>query len=276
MRESSRETSRETSIAIRFCAVPLLLIALSAGSQGLAEDRIVMGNDGWYSWRVAAYGGQREWCCGQWSMGRSTQTGCDLDGRGDNLIIMDADEYQAGEMQLYALLEAGKPIDVRTLSPHCAVTADRPINDLGVVATDISLDWLQEYAEPRSDISSDVLAAIAVHEGARSRNTLIGIARDDANIEHRKDAIQWLGLVRIDEARDVIRQLVFEKSNSEIQEEAIMALSQLPANEAARELIAVIEKPDLDMKIRRMALFSLAQTDSDQVISYISGLLAGD
>jgi hypothetical protein len=189
---------------------------------------------------------------------------------------MDTGEYQAGEMQLYALLDGGKPIDVRTLSPHCVVKSERPIKDLGIVATDVSLDWLQEYAEPRSDLSSDVLAAIAVHEGARSRDTLIGIARNGANIEHRKDAIQWLGLVRIGETRDVIRQLVLEKGNSEIQEEAILALSQLPADEAARELIAVIEKPDLDMEIRRLALFSLAQTDSDLVISYISGLLAGD
>jgi hypothetical protein len=264
------------SIAIRFCAFQLLLVGLAASGQGLAQDRIAIGNDGWYSWRVAAYGGQREWCCGQWSMGRPTQTGCDLDGRSDNLNIMDTDKFQAGEMQLYALLDAGKPIEVRTLSPQCVVKSDRPIGDLGLIATDISLDWLQEYAEPPSAVSSEVLAAMAVHEGTRARDALVAIARSGSTVEHRKNAIEWLGLVQIGETRDVIRQLVFEKGNSEIQEQAILALSQLPPDEAARELIAVIERPDLDMEIRRMALFSLAQTDSDLVISYISGLLAGD
>jgi HEAT repeat protein len=121
-----------------------------------------------------------------------------------------------------------------------------------------------------------VLAAISVHEGTRSRDTLIRIARDGANIEDRMDAIQWLGVVRITETKDVIRKLILEKGNEKIQEQAILALSQLPPDEAARELIAVIEKPDLDMEIRRMALFSLANTDSDLVISYISGLLALD
>ncbi len=264
------------SIGIRFCALQLLLVGLTASGQGLAQDRIAIGNDGWYSWRVAAYGGQREWCCGQWSLGRPMQTGCDLDRRGSNITIMDSDEYQAGEMQLYVLLDAGKPADIRTLSPQCAVTSDRPIGDLGLIAADISLDWLQEFAEPPSGISSDVLAAMAVHEGTRARDALVAIARNGSTVEHRKNAIEWLGLVRIGETRDVIRQLVFEKGNSDIQEEAILALAQLPPDEAAHELIAIIERPDLDMEIRRMALFSLAQTDSDLVISYISGLLAGD
>jgi hypothetical protein len=276
MRDSWRETSRKFSIAMRVGALQLLLVGLTAGGQGLAESRIAIGNDGWYSWRVAAYGGQREWCCGQWSMGQPSLTGCDLDGRSENLILIDNDEYRSGEMQLYALLDAGKPIEVRTLSPQCAVTSDHPISDLGLITTDMSLDWLLEYAEPPSEISSAVLAAIAVHEGARSSDALVRIARSGATIEQRADAIQWLGLVRIDETRDVIRQLVSEQDNSDIQEAAIQALSQLPADEAARELIAVIERPDLDMEIRRMALFSLAQTDSDLVISYISALLAGD
>lgn len=264
------------SIAIRFCLLQLLLVGLTAGNQSLADDGIAIGKDGWYGWRVAASGGQRVWCCGQWSMGRPMQTGCDLDRRGSNLTIMDTDEYQAGEMQLYVLLDAGKPADIRTLSPQCAVTSDRPISDLGLITTDTSLDWLQEYADPQSGISSDVLAAMAVHEGARARDALVKIARRGSTVEHRKDAIEWLGLVRIGETRDVIRQLVLEKGNSEIQEDAILALAQLPPDEAARELIAIIERPDLDMEIRRTALFSLAQTDSDLVISYISGLLAGD
>jgi HEAT repeat protein len=156
------------------------------------------------------------------------------------------------------------------------VKSGRPIGDLGLIAADMSLDWLQKYADPQSEISSDAMAAIAVHKGARSRDALVAIARSGSTVEHRKNAIEWLGLVRIGETRDVIRELVFEKGNSEIREEAILALSQLPPDEAARELIAVIERPGLDMDIRRMALFSLAQTDSDLVISYISGLLAGD
>jgi hypothetical protein len=272
----SRAMSRESSIAIRVGALQLMLVALAAGSQGLANDRIAIGNEGWYGWRVAAHGGHREWCCGQWNMGRSTQTGCDLDSGGKNLLIMDSDEYQAGEMQLYALLDAGRPTNVRVLSPQCTVTADRPISDLGLVRTEVSLDWLQKHVDPASGISSDVLAAISVHEGIRARDALIEIARNGATIEHRTDAIQWLGLSRIDEARDAIRQMVYEERNSDVQEEALLALSQLPPDEAARELIAIIERPGLDMEIRRMALFSLAQTDSDLVLSYISALLAGD
>ena len=267
---------RTASIPIRLGLFQLLFAGLTAGGQGLAEMRVAIADNGWHSWRVAAHAGAGEWCCTRWSMGQPARTACDLDSRSDGINITHTEVYRAGEMQIYALLDKGKPIDLRTLSPRCAIRTDRAIKDLGPIATDISLDWLQAHVEPRSDISSYVLAAISVHEGTRSRDTLIRIARDGANIEDRMDAIQWLGVVRIGETTDVIRQLVFEKGNGEIQEQAIHALSQLPPDEAARELIAVIEKPDLAMEIRRMALFSLANTDSDLVISYISGLLAVD
>ncbi|MCI0517652.1 MAG: hypothetical protein L0Y45_07455 [Woeseiaceae bacterium] len=49
----------------------------------------------------------------------------------------------------------------------------------------------------------------------------------------------------------------------------------MPPHDAARELIAIIEKPGLHLETRRMALFSLAHTDSELVIPYFSALLAG-
>ncbi len=267
---------RTASAPIRFGLFPLLFTGLTAGGQGLAESKFAIADDGWHAWRVAAHAGAGEWCCVQWNRGSPTRTGCNLDGRSGGINIMDTAGYQGPEMQIYVLVDAGKSVDIRTLSPSCPVTTELAINDLGVVSADASLDWLQAYVEPRSDITSDVLAAMAVHDGTRSRDALIKIARHGANIDDRLDAIEWLGVARIAETTDVMRQLAFEKGNEEIQDQAILALSQLPPDEAARELIAVIEKPDLDMEVRRTALFSLADTGSDLMINYISGLLAVD
>lgn len=266
---------RVVQVAAGLFALQLSLASLNAAGQASEESRLAIGDDGWYSWRVAAHRGVGEWCCAQWNMGQPAQTGCNLDGRSASVSIMDTDRHQADQMQVYALIDNGRPAELRTLSAQCPVTAGRAIADLGTVDTDTSLDWLQQFIEPRSKLTDDVLAAISVHEGARARDTLIDIARNGSDAEQRKDAIQWLGLARIDETTDVMRQLAFEEGDSEIQEEAILALSQLPPDEAARELIAIIEKPGLHLETRRMALFSLAHTDSELVIPYFSALLAG-
>jgi len=266
---------RSVRVAACLCALQLSLASVNAAGQGSDENRLAIGSDGWYSWRVAAYGGVRDWCCAQWSMGQPLQTGCDLDDRNGSVNVMDTGQHQSGNMQVYALIDNGKPSKLRTLSPQCPVETDSAIADLGIVATDTSLDWLQQFVEPRSKLSDDVLAAISVHDGARARDALIDIARNGRDSEQREDAIQWLGLARIDETAEVMRQLVFEEDDSDIVEQAILALSQLPADEAARELIAIIEKPGLHLEIRRMAMFSLAHTDSELVIPYFSALFAG-
>ncbi|MCI0517651.1 MAG: hypothetical protein L0Y45_07450 [Woeseiaceae bacterium] len=196
---------RGTRVAAGLCALQLSLAGINAAGQGSDASGLAIGKDGWYSWRVAAHAGTSEWCCGLWNSGEQRQTGCDLDGRNRNISITDSGGYSAGEMQIYALLDAGKPRQVRTLSTQCQVSTERPISDLGLVNTDTSLDWLQKFVESRSKLSSDVLAAISIHEGARARDALIDIARNGPDAEQRKDAIQWLGLARIDETTDVMR-----------------------------------------------------------------------
>lgn len=265
---------RTVRAATCLCVLQLSLSGMNAAGQGSDAGGLAIGDDGWYSWRVAAHRSDYDWCCGQWSMGAHERSACNLDARSRNISITDSGSYGSGEMQIYVLLDAGKLRQVRTLSPHCPVRTEQAMSDLGPVDSGTSLDWLQEFVGAQSPLASDVMAAISVHEGTRARDALLDIAQNDRDTGRRTDAIEWLGLSRIDETRDVIRELAFEERRFEVQEAAVMALALLPPDEAARELIAIIEKPGVDMEVRRTALFSLAHTDSELVIPWFSALLA--
>jgi HEAT repeat protein len=177
-------------------------------------------------------------------------------------------------MQIYALLKDGKPLKVRALSPDCPGRTTQPDRDLGPVGTNTSFAWLRKLASPRSGISSDVLAAIAVHDGAQPRDELVRVALHHPEIDNRKDAIFWMGQVRIDETCDVIDRLIREDDDSEIREAAVFALAQLPGDRAADALIAIVMRKSLAFDTRKSALFWLAQSESDLALSYFSTLLA--
>jgi hypothetical protein len=223
---------------MRIGALLLCLLAFSP----VDADSIFPGEDGWLSWRVPTHNTDREICCAEWNSGRSEPTICNLDDRRGGFNISKRAGESADEMQVYALLEDGIPIKVRTLSPDCPVRTASDIQHLGLVDSEASFEWLRKFASPRSDISADVLTAIAMHEGPGPHDELLRVALHDNDQENR--------------------------------ESAVFAISQLPVDQAVDTLIDVIEQRSLDLDTRRSALFWLAQSDSSRVVDYFSELLA--
>ena len=64
--------------------------------------------------------------------------------------------------------------------------------DLGLLKADQSIDWFEQYIGTHSDLSSDALAAISMHEGDHALKILIGIVESDAGMDIREDAVFWM------------------------------------------------------------------------------------
>lgn len=153
-----------------------LLFAAGTSSQTRAAEAINLSADGWYTWRVASAG-----------------------------------EYD--EEQFYVLIKSGKPKEIEIVGHWCNrwSRSDKrwpEATDFGRLDTDSSIDWLQQYIGERSDLSSDALAAISMHEGPRAVQVLIDIVESRAHMEVREEAVFWMAQSDSEEAFDYLDRLL--------------------------------------------------------------------
>jgi HEAT repeat protein len=219
--------------------------------------------DGLYRWRVAATDDAPSWCCFRWTGGSAVDCECDLDSRHVNYGSSDDIIGSSGEMQIYARIESGKVVRIRALSPHCAVTSQLEVTDLGVVDVDESLAWLEASVTPAASISSDALAAIAVHKGNAALRFLVDTAEGGPTLELRKEAAFWMSQARISEAAGELERLMFHDESAEMRQHAAFALAQSDAANRADALIRQGREDD-DAEVRSQAWFWLAQTGASE------------
>jgi hypothetical protein len=193
--------------ALRIVVV-VVLIAACIGSESLSADFGGPAGDGWHTWRVAATGKARESCCFTWISGVVTRKGCDLDSEHGNYGSIHSDKASDSDLQIYALMRSGKAVKLRTLSSQCAVTADSEITDLGFIDVDASINWLQRYIEPRSELSSDAIMSISLHSGDLPVTVLASIVKSGTDRKIREEALFWLGQSDSDEAFAVLDRLL--------------------------------------------------------------------
>ena len=162
----------------RFCGLLLIVLLLAAGasSQARAAEPINLTDDGWYTWHVASAG-----------------------------------EY--GEEQFYVQLKSGEPKEIEIVGHWCNSWHRSDKNypeatDLGLLDTDTSIDWLQQLTGERSDLSSDALAAISMHEGSRAVQILIDVVESDAHMDIREEAVFWMAQSDSEEAFDYLDRLL--------------------------------------------------------------------
>jgi hypothetical protein len=249
----------------------LIAVLLPLSSQVFA-DLSQMKQDGWHTWRVAATEGAPEWCCHAWHSGSVYASSCDLDGRQTGYGSATDNQRIVDQMQIYAHLQEGQITKIRAFSTRCPVTANTDIVDLGFVATASSIAWLEKRLQPHTKLSTDALAAIAVHDGQESLNLLLDVAESSAALENRKDAVFWMGQLRATEAEADMKRLMFNDANAKFREHAAFVLSQ--SNASGRiEALAKLGRDDGDGDVRSQAWFWLAQTGSAEAEAQIQRAL---
>ncbi len=162
----------------RFSSAVLIVLLLAAGasSQTRAAEPINLTDDGWYTWHVASAG-------------------------------------EHDEEQFYVLVKSGKPKQIEIVGHWCNrwKRSDKKYPealDLGLLDTDTSIDWLQQHTGERSDLSSDALAAISMHEGSRAVQILIDIVESDAHMDVREEAVFWMAQSDSEAAFDYLDRLL--------------------------------------------------------------------
>ena len=184
----------------RFPALAISLLAALAAEQARAEV-IDLAMDGWHTWRVAAADNAPDWCCFQWNRGIASTGECDLDGRQINYGSSRDNPTGPGEMQIYALVDDGSVVQIRTMSPSCPVKTRIPVFDLGAIDGQQSINWLEREIAPKSRMSSHALAAISVHERNVAIDTLVKVIENrGASNDNRKQALFWLANTDSNEA----------------------------------------------------------------------------
>lgn len=220
-----------------------------------------LNEDGLYTWRVNATDGAPAWCCFRWHNDSPVNGSCDLDGPTYNFGSLRDARIENGEVQVYAVIEAGRVSRIRTLSLQCPVTSRREIQNLGSIATTASLGWLQKQIAEDTEITSDALASVAVHRGEAATRYLIDLSAAGHPTTLREDAIFWMGQVRITESATAIERLMFNDNSAEIREHAGFVYAQSAANNRA-ELLIRQGRLDTDSDVRSQAWFWLAETGS--------------
>jgi len=140
--------------------IVVALLAAAVSGESLGSDLLGIGDDGWYSWRVAG---------------------------SDELVV-------------YARIESGVPAELRLPGIQCPPRSLPDATDVGEVAATVSIGWLRRFVTPRSKVSTDVMAALAMHDSAEAVDALVGVLTSDPDRRNREDAVFWLAQSKSDAA----------------------------------------------------------------------------
>lgn len=195
-------------IRVRGLGVIALMAIACLGNETIASSVLDITEDGWHTWRVPSIENSQTFCCFSWTGSGARQRICDLDRGHGNYSSSSSIATHSGEIQVYALIEAGQASKISVLSPHCEVVASTEISDLGSVSADDSIDWLRPYITAKSDVASDALAAISRHSGNYAFQVLAEVVESNADYEFREEAIFWMVMSETENAFAYIDRLI--------------------------------------------------------------------
>lgn len=147
------------------------------------------------------------------------------------------------------------------------------ITDLGTVAAPAAAKALVTLAgrERRAD---EAIFAAMIADSAVIWPDLLAIAKStSAPTGNRKNAVFWLSQIAGDAATKGLTEIAEnEDGDREVRDQAVFALSQLPADQGVPVLIR-LARTNRDPKVRRKALFWLGQSDDPRALQLIEEIL---
>ncbi|NND59211.1 MAG: HEAT repeat domain-containing protein, partial [Gammaproteobacteria bacterium] len=103
---------------------------------------------------------------------------------------------------------------------------------------------------------------------------LVEQGRKDPDSGVRGQAWFWLAQTGSASAEDAITRAIDNESEPEVREQAIFALSQLPAQRGVDALIGLLQDRSLPRNHRKQAMFWLAQSESSDAMEYLGDILS--
>ena len=251
-------------------------VAMSCASAASLEGQI-LASDGWVAWQVPMVAGVDAPCCFNVRRGRTTEVGCDLDGRDWNFGTDSRHPLSDSTLSVHAHVVAHRVERVRAVAASCPVSSAAPIRDLGAVDARASLDLLAAWAEKPVKTREDdsILAAIGYHADSAATPALAKLAGAGHPQEWRGQALFWLGQLRGADGVRAIERYATADPDPDLREKAIFALSQSHAGDPYARILGVA-RTDAVEHVRSQALFWMAQMEDARAAKDIAGVLAGE
>ena len=136
-------------------------------------------------------------------------------------------------------------------------------------------DLLNLYdAERTPDVKRTVLRTLAEIKGTRVEDKLFAVARNDADIELRRQAIRLLGERAGKRSLDFLSDTAQSNDgNTEVQMQAVRAISERSAEEAVPLLIK-IAKTHANQQVRKQAIRALGESGDPRAVEFFREVLA--
>ncbi len=187
----------------------------------------------------------------------------------------DRARCEPGPVRVRLTRRDGVVVDVDTYGGGAWPAAPGRVTDLGTVSAPEAARFLLDLARrDRGTAGGAAILPAALADSIVVWPTLLAIARDDAvPRQARRDAIFWIGQAAERAATDGLTDLL-DRPEAElvIQEAAVFALSQRPAEEGVPVLIQVA-RAHRDPRVRRAALFWLAQSGDRRAVDLFEEIL---
>lgn len=171
----------------------------------------------------------------------------------------------------------GVVLDVDVVRPD-EPRPDDLVEDLGEVSPREAVDFLMGLAHrgATANGAEEAVFPATLADVDDVWRDLIEVARDrSVNRGVRKNALFWLGQEAADAATDGLSEVALaEDEDQDVRDAAIFALSQRPANQAIGALIEVARTAE-QAESRRTAMFWLAQSEDERVVSFFERVLLG-
>jgi hypothetical protein len=148
-------------------------------------------------------------------------------------------------------------------------------NDLGRVDSREAAAFLLGLAQQSSaSVGRNAMFAATLADGADVWRQLLSMARNSSiPRDVRKQAVFWLGQEAAQAATAGLRDIIDSDDEIEVREHAIFALSQRPTHESVPALIALIRRNNVDPRLKKRALFWLAQKDDPRALAVFEEIL---
>lgn len=176
-------------------------------------------------------------------------------------------------------------IEARLLTlRRAAVRLEDAVVWAGVYAADASVEYLRAATLRNGDrgsraISTEsgkvrerLLSAVAVHDGAASRQVVLAALDPGEPSELREDAVFWTGQVAGEEGVVRLLDVARNDGDKEVRKAAIFWLGQL-AGEAVTADLADIAASDPETDVRTSAVFALSQSEGDAAIEALISIV---
>ncbi len=181
---------------------------------------------------------------------------------------------------------------VFSLSQHGSVRANRILRDIAVDSrahVDVreqAIFWLGQEGSTddvsalmdlynrldNDQLKEKVIFSVSQSDHSGSDEWLLNVALDDGELmEHRENAVFWLGQLSGDDAVDALASVLMEDSR-ELQDKAIFSLSQHGSDRAMRMLRDFAGDSHAHVESREQAIFWLGQEGSSQDVAFLMGL----